>query len=325
VTDAVTVVVPTRNRRPVLATTLQAILDQRDVDVHVVVVDEASSDDTPAFLASLDDARVSIVRHDEPKGVAAARNAGLGRATTAWVAFCDDDDLWSPDKLRAQLDAIAAFDGARWSCTGCVSIDDDLHVIGFHRPPASGDISELMRATNVVPAGGSSLLAETALVREVGGYDAWPTGCEDFELHCRLAAAAPVATVDRPLVGYRVSAGAMSTNVAKMRTGHQRTVERHRGTIPRPLARAADLHAEQYWARFHLRNRDRLAAARAYTGIAVRYRRPGQLAYAVTGVLAPRWADRHQAALERAAVPAAWEAQARAWLDLVAVAEPTTV
>lgn len=319
--SAVTVVVPTRNRRPILERTLGTILRQRDVDVRVVVVDEASTDDTPAFLASLGEPRVSVVRHDEPTGVAGARNDGLAHADTPWVAFCDDDDLWAPDKLSAQLAAIDEVDGARWSCVGTVSIDDDLQVIGYHRPPASGDISALMQVTNVVPGGGSSTLVETALAREVGGYDAWFTGCEDFELHCRLAASAAVATVDRPLIGYRVSAGAMSTNVAKMRTGHLRTIERHRGDLARPLARAGDLHAEQYWARFHLRSRDRVAAARAYAGIAVRYAKPGQLAYALAGVVAPGWADRHQADLERAAVPAAWAAEARAWLDEVAASQ----
>src|SRR5687767_2206546 len=102
----VTVVVPTRNRRAVLALTLGTIVRQRgDVDVRVVVVDEGSSDDTPAYLAAVAGDGVRVVRHDEPKGLAAARNAGIELADTRWIAFCDDDDLWAPDKLDAQLDA----------------------------------------------------------------------------------------------------------------------------------------------------------------------------------------------------------------------------
>lgn len=313
----VTVVVPTRDRAPILAMTLGTILRQRDVDLRVVVVDEASSDETPALLRRLGTPELAVVRHDEPAGLAAARNDGLARVTTRWVAFCDDDDLWAPDKLASQLDAIDAEPGAAWACAGSVAINADLDVIGHHRPPPSGDVLDLMRVTNVIPGGGSGMLAATELVRGLGGYDAWATGCEDFELHCRLAARAPIASVDRPLVGYRVWSGSMSTNVDRMRAGHVHTVERHRGDLPRDAARAGDLRAEQYWARFHLRNRDRLAAARAYAAIARRHRRPGQLVYAAWGAVDPAGADRYQAALERRAVPPGWEAEARAWLDEV--------
>ena len=319
---SVTVVVPTRNRRDVLAQTLGAIVAQRDVDVRVVVVDEGSSDGTPAYLRAVAGERITVVRHDPPTGLAGARNAGLELVATPWVAFCDDDDLWAPDKLAAQLDAIDAVPGARWSCTGTVSIDEDLQVIGYHRPPPSGDVRDLLRVTNVIPGGGSSVLVATDVARAVGGYDAWATGCEDFEMHCRVSKEAPIACVDRPLVGYRVWSGSMSTDVDRMRTGHLRTLERHRGELDPAAARPGDLHAEQYWARFHLRNRDRLRALADYTRIAARYRRPGQLAYALWGAVDPRGADRHQATLERRGVPAEWEAAARAWLDEVEALEP---
>lgn len=317
----VTVVVPTRNRREVLATTLQAILDQRDVELSVIVVDEGSTDDTPLYLQTLRTDRLTVVRHDPPKGLAAARNAGLERVTTTWTAFCDDDDVWAPDKLAAQLDELARVPDARWACTGTISVDEHLDVVGFHRPPPSGDVRQLLRSNNAIPGGGSSLLVRTDLARELGGYDAWFTGCEDFGFHCALSAVSPVAAVDRPLVAYRVWAGSMSTDVAKMRTGHQRVVERCRGDVDETLARSGDLHAEQYWARFHLRNRDRFAALTAYLGIALRYRLPGQAGYALWGALAPASADRHQAKVERRRVPADWEAAARAWLDRVPAAE----
>jgi glycosyltransferase involved in cell wall biosynthesis len=319
---AVTVVVPTRNRRPILALTLGSVLAQRDVDLHVVVVDEGSSDDTPAYLAAVAGDRLTVVRHDEPKGLAAARNAGLARAETEWVAFCDDDDVWAPDKVAAQLAEIDRVPGAEWACTGTASVNADLEIVGHHRPPPSGDVHDLMRATNVIPGGGSSVLARTAVARRLGGYDAWATGCEDFDFHCRLSAMAPVASVDRPLVGYRVAAGSMSTNVDKMRTGHLRVIERHRNGLDGPMVRQADVRAEQYWARFTLRNRDRLGTLKAYLAIAARHRLPGQALYGIAGALAPVAVDRHQAKLERRRVPEEWAAAARVWLDRLEALEP---
>ena len=85
---SVTAVVPTHNRRELVAETIATILDQRDVDLRLVVVDEASSDGTAEWLARLaaSDRRVSVIRHDKALGVAAARNAGIDAATTPWVA-----------------------------------------------------------------------------------------------------------------------------------------------------------------------------------------------------------------------------------------------
>src|SRR5438128_8506232 len=97
----VTVVVPTKDRRQVLDVALRSILAQEGVDVRVVVVDDGSSDGTAAWLADLDP-RVEVVRHDTPTGAAAARNDGLDRVTTDWGAFCDDDDVWAPTKLAKQ-------------------------------------------------------------------------------------------------------------------------------------------------------------------------------------------------------------------------------
>jgi glycosyltransferase involved in cell wall biosynthesis len=120
----VTVVVPTHDREALLRQTLGSILGQRGVDFEVIVVDDGSSDDTAAAVAGLGDPRVRLVRHGRPLGVAAARNRGIAEAAGAWLAFCDDDDLWAPDKLARQLQA-ATQTGANWVYTGEVHIDAD--------------------------------------------------------------------------------------------------------------------------------------------------------------------------------------------------------
>lgn len=95
----VSVVIPTRNRLTLLAQTLHTVLAQQ-VELEVIVVDEGSSDLTPGWLASRGDPRVRTIRHDEPRGLPAARNAGAALARGRWVAFVDEDDLWLPDKLE---------------------------------------------------------------------------------------------------------------------------------------------------------------------------------------------------------------------------------
>ena len=229
--STVTVVVPTRNRRALLPHGLRSILDQRDVEVEVVVVDEASSDGTAAVVEALDDPRVRYVRHDVPLGPAGARNAGLALADSPWVAFCDDDDLWAPTKLRRQLDALEAAPGARWSAVSAVHVDEDLRIIGQRRLAVDADLRVGLLAGDVVPGGGSGVVADTATVRRLGGFDVTQVGTEDWDMWLRLAAHAPCAVVDELLVAYRVAPGALSTRTKVMLAGFDRFAGTHRELV----------------------------------------------------------------------------------------------
>src|SRR5688500_7386568 len=124
----VTVVVPTRNRSALLSLTLRSVLRQQDVNLEVIVVDEASTDDTTAMLATVADARVRVIRHETPLGVSSARNRGASEAHGEWLAFLDDDDLWAPDKLARQLQAAQAA-GRDWAYTGSVNITDRCQIV----------------------------------------------------------------------------------------------------------------------------------------------------------------------------------------------------
>ncbi|MBW8826277.1 MAG: glycosyltransferase family 2 protein [Acidobacteria bacterium] len=308
----VTVIVPTRDRAAVLPATIKAVLAQRDIDLALIVVDDGSTDATPAVLSAFAN-RVAVVRHATPQRVGAARNAGLARANTTWVAFCDDDDLWAPDKLASQLDAMAAT-GATWSCTGQVDVNAGLEVIAHKRPPASGDLFPSLLLDNVVPGGGSSVVAATRLVHDVGGFDPTLRSSEDWELWQRLAERAPVAAVDRPLVAYRVWPPALSSDVDTMRTSRRMVLERRAAEIAGRGLQSDDLDYERFLAKQLLRTDRRWRAAATYLGMAA-HGHPTQLARAVGAVALPGLTNAFGARRARAAVPAAWLAEVAPWLD----------
>src|SRR5437867_300620 len=141
--DGVSVVIPTRNRQRLLRRALGSVLAQRQVDIEVLVVDEASEDGTADFVRAIADPRVVLVRHDAPRGVAAARNAGLARARAPWVAFLDDDDVWAPTKLALQLAAAPAV-GASWVCVGAVVVNEALRIVSGTPPTNSCDVAKLL-------------------------------------------------------------------------------------------------------------------------------------------------------------------------------------
>ena len=102
--DSITVVVPARNAAETLTATLDSLLGQSVGPPRVLVVDDASEDDTAAV------ARTAGVQHVLPgpgRGPGAARNVGILAATTPLIAFCDADDLWPPQRLSVDLPRFA--------------------------------------------------------------------------------------------------------------------------------------------------------------------------------------------------------------------------
>jgi glycosyltransferase involved in cell wall biosynthesis len=209
----VTVVVPTHNRSRLLGLTLRSVLWQREVDLEVVVVDDGSRDDTAAVVAGFGDGRLRLVRHDRPLGVSAARNRGIAEARGGWVGFCDDDDLWSPDKLLRQLQAAAAT-GRTWVCTGHVNVTPGLRVVGGGPAPTAEEIVRLLPYRNIVPGGGSAVIVRSDALESSGGFDGRLRNAADWELWLRLARRGPPAVVDRPLVAYRLHPGNASLDGA---------------------------------------------------------------------------------------------------------------
>lgn len=100
---ALSVVLPTFNRRDSLPRALASVLGQSFTDLEVWVVDDGSTDDTLAWLSAQPDPRVKVLRLDRNGGQAAARNLGVRQVRSPYLAFQDSDDEWLPDRLAHQM------------------------------------------------------------------------------------------------------------------------------------------------------------------------------------------------------------------------------
>jgi len=104
----VSVGIPSYNRAVVVGDAVRSVLQQTHSHLEVIVVDDASTDETAAAIARIDDPRLRYLRHGTNRGGADARNTAIAAATGEDVAFLDSDDLWHPDKLARQLAALTA-------------------------------------------------------------------------------------------------------------------------------------------------------------------------------------------------------------------------
>jgi glycosyltransferase involved in cell wall biosynthesis len=316
----VTVVIPTHNRRDLLALALLSVLRQRDVAFEVVVVDDGSTDDTALMVATLDDPRIRLIRHDSPRGVSAARNAGIAEARGEWIGFLDDDDLWAPDKLALQLDA-AAQTGRHWVYVGHVNVTMGHRVTGGAPPLPPQALLERLPQSDVVPGGCSGVLAAKQALDQVGYFDPSLRPLADWDLWLRLAQVGPPAWVPRPLVAYRLQTRSMSTDTELVLSEFEVLARRH-GEGNRAIL-------FRYLGWWSLRARRRRDALR-YFVLGAWQRKPdyrlrdlnGDLRYLV-GDLVRTSRLPIPIASARTSIPAAhqgWVAEGQAWVDALLAA-----
>ena len=101
----VSVVIPNYNGEQFVSETLETVLNQTYQHFEIVVVDDCSTDRSPEIIEGYcrNDPRVRLIRLDENKGVANARNCGILQAKGDYIALLDNDDLWTEDKLERQV------------------------------------------------------------------------------------------------------------------------------------------------------------------------------------------------------------------------------
>jgi glycosyltransferase involved in cell wall biosynthesis len=100
----VSIIIPTYNRRYVLGRAIESALGQTFRDFELIIVDDASTDETQTLVQGYNDPRVINIRHSINKGAPAARNTGLRTARGEFIAFLDSDNEWYPARIEKQLE-----------------------------------------------------------------------------------------------------------------------------------------------------------------------------------------------------------------------------
>lgn len=203
----VSVVIPTRNRCHLLKETVSSVSRQTILDWELIVVDDASADDTWSWLRGLKDPRLRPVRLERHSERSEARNVGLDAAKGRFVLFLDDDDLLAEGALRAHLGSLEPYPAAIASIGGYFLLDPT----GSRRPVRIVRRGTVRRIWHDVLFGWMAIsgqcLFRTQCIRAVNGWNRAYNIAEDHELWMRLGRLGAVVLMPDIVVTYRVHEG----------------------------------------------------------------------------------------------------------------------
>jgi hypothetical protein len=201
VNPAITVLIPVFNRERFVDEAIRSVVDQDFGDFELLLVDDGSTDRTPAVIEAWKnrDPRVVVVTSPTNQGIPAALNLGLAHARAKYVARLDSDDLMMPRRLAGQ----AAVLDARPEVTLVSSAYDIVDLDGTRLATWAGDdppevTAFLLNFFNAV-GGGGQVMFRLADVLEEGGYSPRYPSSEDYDLWVRLLRRGRIETL--PFVG----------------------------------------------------------------------------------------------------------------------------
>ena len=268
----VSVVIPTYNRSKLLREALGSVLEQTYKDLEVIIVDDCSSEQAHLENAKTKelDNRVRYMYRRKNGGVAAARNDGIQMARGRYVAFLDDDNVWSPQKLEKQVQLISLDEDLAVVCSDIVYIDSKGKHLDQVSPVRSlftskTDLFKLYsggrpwyrigreKLYETVLYGCVLPLANTALVKRkclvnVGLFDERLSGSEDWDLLIRLALCYHFGYIHEALAHVRVhSQHRITDNTKLMCESHIRLFDKIYRAVPDRLRGDFDAHAYQLY------------------------------------------------------------------------------
>lgn len=235
----VSVIIPTYER-PHLLPRAVASASAAGSDIEVIVVDDASTDETAEVCRTLPD--INYIRVERNQGVAGARNIGILASTSKYIAFLDDDDLRLPGSLDLQVEALEANPEAGFACGAMLMADQDCRPNGEVVRPRQmgGDVFwELLDLEfPVMPL--CTVVRKECFLR-TGLLNRRLNGIDDWDIFTRIAELYPVLVLAEPVGIYRLPTP-FSGQGSSARAVQLRRAARHQLNLLRlPRAAAASL------------------------------------------------------------------------------------
>lgn len=234
-TPLVTIVMLTWNRADLIEEAIKSICAQDYKNWELFIIDDGSTDNTPAIVANFLNNKIQYIKHDQNRGLIKQRVESLSYGAGKYIAILDSDDIWiSTDKLSHQVQFLE-------QNSSCVAVGTDVHIIDtnktiigtFKRYYDNHTLRNHALRSNPL-AHSSTLIRRAALQGETysNEFPIW----EDFELFLRLGTRGALANLHNIWTGYRVHGGNISKS-ARLRGArvHLAIIQKYKKNYPNYL------------------------------------------------------------------------------------------
>ena len=251
----VTVAMNIYNGMPYLPEAVESLRAQTLRDIEIILVNDGSTDESPAYLDSLSDARIRVF-HQPNQGTAVASNLAIENCRTAYYARMDADDVALPDRLETQLEFLESHPevgmvGTQAAWLGPTSVGKSIKLPTTHEAIWKALVDghhAMVHAT---------LMMRTEVIRGVGGYWSIPDLDDDTDMMLRMGEVSELANIDRTLYHYRILQGSLSgAGMKRVRFSYDYSIElsrRRRSGLPplTPDEFAVLRNSRPWWSRLY--------------------------------------------------------------------------
>lgn len=205
----VSIIIPVHNSAESVRRAVSSILDQSVLDIEVIVIDDASNDNSGDVVRSMADRRIRLYANGENQGVARSLNIGLELAKSPIIARMDADDASYPDRLRRQLDYLHS-NPAVSVCGGWARYKGGYHGL-ICRTPVGADCVKASLVFDNPIIHPSVAIRKSAMDMHSFRYDPSHSRCEDYELWARMSKVTALDNLPEVLIDYTVHTSSVTS------------------------------------------------------------------------------------------------------------------
>ncbi len=203
----ITAIIPCYNAEKYIKETLESILNQTLKCKEIIVINDGSTDNTLNILKNFKD-KIKIITIKN-SGVSIARNIGIKEVKSKYIAFCDADDLWDPQKNEEQIKFIKE-KKAKFVCTNAKLIGNSAENFTPLKPKKNPIHFEDLIFNNYIFT--SSVLLEKSILEKAGLFWEKLKSLEDWHLWLRISLNEKIYFLDKELIYYRLHPQGLSKN-----------------------------------------------------------------------------------------------------------------
>jgi glycosyltransferase involved in cell wall biosynthesis len=221
----VSVIIPAYNSEKTIKETIESVLNQSFTDLELIIINDGSQDSTLEVITQISDSRIKVFSFPNAGGNV-SRNRGLHLAVGEFVSFLDADDLWTPDKLQSQLNALQENVTAKVAYSWTDYIDENGEfILSGKRVNVNENVYENLLLNNFLENGSNPLICRKALIT-LGGFDESLSAAQDWDMWLRLASKFNFICVPSVQILYRISANSVSSNLIRQEKACLQVLER---------------------------------------------------------------------------------------------------